>query len=337
MAAQSYLIFGLRGARYAMDISVIHETLWLPELTPVEEAPDPIAGLLNLRGEIVPVIDLERRFGYASRKFLRSDKVIVFDHEARTMGIVVESLHDVVELDPGQIREVPDYGMAGPSDGHFVSGVAKVLGGLVSLINLDALVGDPVVDLTTPGDSRRLPSPNREFYPEGESETRHIFETRAAGYRQCGVVQDAQNLLALAVVRLGGEDLAIEMKGIVEFIDIRSITPVPRSPDHIAGLMNFRGEVITVLNIAASHHPTANRVQSKKAAVLRLDGGLAAVLLDDVLDVLYVSPGDLGPVPSGLLSESHTHLRGTLSYGGKLLSVSDLPQVLNGEDWSVQK
>ena len=320
-----------------MDISVVHETLWLPELTPVEEAPDPIAGLLNLRGEIVPVIDLEWRFGYASRKFLRSDKVIVFDHEGRTMGIVVEALYDVTELEPEQIREVPDYGMVGPSDGYFVSGVAEAMGGLVSLIDIDALVGDPVVNLTTPGASQRLPSPNREFFPEADPEIRRLFAQRAAGYRQSGVERDAQNLMALAVVRLGGEDLAIEMKGIVEFTDIRSITPVPRSPDHIAGLMNFRGEVITLLDIAASHHPLANRVQSKKAAVLRLDGGLAAVLLDDVLDVLYVSPGDLGPVPSGLLSESHTHLKGTLSYGGKLLSLLDLPQILNGEDWSLQK
>src|SRR5665811_2304944 len=61
---QTYLIFGHRGARYGLNVRAVREIVWLPELSPIEELPPYIAGVFNLRGRIVPVMDLGLRFGH---------------------------------------------------------------------------------------------------------------------------------------------------------------------------------------------------------------------------------------------------------------------------------
>src|SRR5665647_2867557 len=74
---QTYLIFGHRGARYGLDVRAVRELVWLPELSPIEELPPYIAGVFNLRGQVVPVMDLGLRFGHARKPFLTSDRIIV--------------------------------------------------------------------------------------------------------------------------------------------------------------------------------------------------------------------------------------------------------------------
>ena len=89
-----HLIFTLRGGVYAVPASAVREILWLPELTPVEESPRYVAGVLNLRGRIVPVIDLNVRFGHAPRPYHLEDSVILFEWEDAIAGLIVNSVRD---------------------------------------------------------------------------------------------------------------------------------------------------------------------------------------------------------------------------------------------------
>ena len=89
---QSYLIFCHRGARYGIDVGFVREIVWLPALAPVEESPLHVVGIFNLRGRVVPVIDLGLRFGHPRQPCLISDCVIVIDCGPMLMGIIASTV-----------------------------------------------------------------------------------------------------------------------------------------------------------------------------------------------------------------------------------------------------
>ncbi len=105
--ASHYLIFDLNQCRYGVTTSAVQEIFFLPALIPVAEAPPDIVGILNLRGEILPVIDLNRRFG-------RLDQLVA--------GVAVDEVLDVIYVDPRHIQPIP----AALHTGHdeFLEGIA---------------------------------------------------------------------------------------------------------------------------------------------------------------------------------------------------------------------
>ena len=74
---RAILIFNLDDARFGVDATRVRESVWLPELTPIEEAPPYIAGIFSLRGQIVPVTDLNLRFGHPARPYRLSDQIVI--------------------------------------------------------------------------------------------------------------------------------------------------------------------------------------------------------------------------------------------------------------------
>ena len=139
MMDQTYLIFGHRGARYGLDVRAVREIVWLPELAPIEELPPYITGVFNLRGRVVPVMDLGLRFGHARAPYLTSDRIIVIDSGEARVGVVANELHDVSAIPQAAIEDVRSYQGAG---GHaqFVCGEAKLDEGLAMLLDVDALL-----------------------------------------------------------------------------------------------------------------------------------------------------------------------------------------------------
>src|SRR5690349_14814383 len=99
-----HLIFTLRGSVYGVPASAVREILWLPELTPVEESPRYVAGVLNLRGRIVPVIDLNIRFGLAPRRCRLEDSVIILEGEGSLAGLIVTAVRDVWDIPPDAVE-----------------------------------------------------------------------------------------------------------------------------------------------------------------------------------------------------------------------------------------
>src|SRR5450759_2190437 len=110
---QTYLTFGHRGARYGFDVRAVREIVWLPALSPIEELPPYIAGVFNLRGRVVPAMDLGLRFGHTREPYVPGDRVIVIDGDAGRVGIIANELHDVLALAQAAIEDVRSYQGAG--------------------------------------------------------------------------------------------------------------------------------------------------------------------------------------------------------------------------------
>jgi purine-binding chemotaxis protein CheW len=139
MSIESYLMFRLQKLQLALDVSCIREIFPLPELIPVPEAPGDIVGLLNFRGQVLPVMHLARRLGYPVERVSVNDRVIVVEWQGLQVGMVVHEVEAVLTLDPATIETDLSYGRQGIYS-PFLQGVVKAESGLILLLNPETLI-----------------------------------------------------------------------------------------------------------------------------------------------------------------------------------------------------
>jgi purine-binding chemotaxis protein CheW len=133
--AGQYLSFLLASEEYAVDILRVREIRGLCAITPFPGAPPHVQGVMNLRGAVVPVIDLRLALGLPRIEYGKFTVIVVLSVQDRTLGFVVDSVCDVVSLAPGDIEGAPELGAR--VDGAMVSGIARVQGRFVVLLDPD--------------------------------------------------------------------------------------------------------------------------------------------------------------------------------------------------------
>jgi purine-binding chemotaxis protein CheW len=142
-SAQRYLTFRLAQETYAVRVLGVQEILRLPPITWVPQLPEHLRGVLNLRGRIVPVIDMRQRFGLtAVEDTARTCVVVVQIESARRgqlhMGLVVDGVDEVVQIPDEEIAPTPEFG--GAVDTTFLLGMAKIKGNVTALLDLDRIL-----------------------------------------------------------------------------------------------------------------------------------------------------------------------------------------------------
>jgi len=142
--AGQYLTFHLNGQAYAVPINTIREINRVSEITPVPQTPMFVAGVMNLRGKVIPVVNLRMRLGLPKIAYTRETCIIVIEGDAGQVGMIVDSVNSVIDLAVQQI-EPPTVGGAG--ENSFVMGMGKlesqviVLLAIVRCLSKDALDG----------------------------------------------------------------------------------------------------------------------------------------------------------------------------------------------------
>jgi len=138
--AGKYLTFTLADESYGIDVLRVREIIRLTEITAVPQMPAYVRGVLNLRGKIIPVIDLRLRFGFAGIKNTDLTCIVVVqvkqpDGKAIQMGLIVDGVEEVITLAAADIEETPDFGCQASTD--YLLGMAKVKGVVKTLLNID--------------------------------------------------------------------------------------------------------------------------------------------------------------------------------------------------------
>jgi len=145
-AGSQYLTFVCAGEEYGVDILRVQEIKGWDGATKVPHTPEFVLGVMNLRGVIVPVIDLRTRFGLEKRPFDASTVVIVVrvrgPRGEKTVGIVVDAVSEVYNFAADTVKPPPELG--GRSEGACVNGLATVDGKMVMLLDIDRLVAASV-------------------------------------------------------------------------------------------------------------------------------------------------------------------------------------------------
>jgi len=137
---RQYLTFLLDGEEYGVDILRVQEIKGWDKVTPIPNTRDFIQGVINLRGAVVPIIDLRRRFAKEPVAHSKTTVVIVLkvhgEKAERTMGFVVDAVSDVYTVGTDQLRPPPDFGEA---EARFVKGLATVDRKMIILLDIDQL------------------------------------------------------------------------------------------------------------------------------------------------------------------------------------------------------
>lgn len=130
--------FRLGNETYAIDISHIHEIIRLREITFVPRAPHYMRGVINLRGHIVPVMDLSARLGLPSQEETAQSRIIVVEVNGESIGMIVDAVSEVLRLSEEQIE--PSAQLAGDQCAEYISGLGKVNDRLVLLLDVEKVV-----------------------------------------------------------------------------------------------------------------------------------------------------------------------------------------------------
>lgn len=137
-----YLTFMLAGEEYGIEILKVQEIKGWEKVTPIPNTPEHVLGVLNLRGAVVPIVDLRQRFGLENVKYGTTTVVIVVkmtqEDQERTVGIVVDGVADVYRLDSNEIQPAPEMG--GTIHSEFVRGLATVEEKMVILLEVDSIL-----------------------------------------------------------------------------------------------------------------------------------------------------------------------------------------------------
>ena len=135
---RQFLTFTLQNEEFGIEILQVQEIKGLSPITPIPNTPGFVRGVINLRGTVVPVVDLRLRFDLPEAEYNQFTVIIVVAIEDRTVGLVVDSVSDVLDVSLEDIEAVPDLGQ--DVDFSFLNGIAKSDDRLVSLLNMDEII-----------------------------------------------------------------------------------------------------------------------------------------------------------------------------------------------------
>ena len=133
-----FVTFKLAGQKYAVDILKVQEIENMREITTIPHAPDYLEGAVNLRGKVIPVINLRKKFCFGDHDEKDRSKIVILDIGSAIMGVMVDSVSDVIRISSDVVEPPPS--VSSNESSHFITGIANLAEGLVILLDVDKLL-----------------------------------------------------------------------------------------------------------------------------------------------------------------------------------------------------
>lgn len=146
-----YLTVVLENEAYGIGVLKVREIIRMQKITPVPQMPSYVKGVINLRGRVIPIVDLRVKFGlkaeFAERTCIVVVQVKLPNEQVVQMGLIVDSVEEVVTLQAGEIEPTPEFGAR--IDTAYLLGMAKVKGAVKTLLDIDRVVAPETVQAMT--------------------------------------------------------------------------------------------------------------------------------------------------------------------------------------------
>jgi purine-binding chemotaxis protein CheW len=362
----SYLIFRINNSLFAVNTLLVKEIFLLPELTPILEAPPGIVGVIDVRGQILPVMDLNLRFGQQANNYSLTTQVIVLEQE-QNLGIIVDEVSEVRDIDAIDIAKQPVL----DANGHqFITGVVRSENDILVIINVANLLKyvfnsnygarqnyleQPFSLGFLPGNYEQQVTPSHQLVVESDqpigsssltnssteltSEALSILRERANRLRQIDEVrQNADNVKNLAIIVLNQELFSVDLENVREFTNLEQVVPVPCCPSHIIGNMNLRGEILTLIDICqVLNLPPINLSKIAQLIVVEVDDLRVGLAIEKVYDTISVDVEKIDLVPAASYSANKEYFQGTLSYQKNMVSILNIARILESRNLVVDQ
>jgi purine-binding chemotaxis protein CheW len=150
-ALQRYLIFSLGSEHYGTAIGKVREIIRFESLTPIHDSQDYIRGVINLRGKIIPILDLRIKFGMEPKEYTDKTVFVMLDingeKEMFNMGVAVDAVHEVAAIKVDAIEEPPQVGMKAKNS--YLEGIVQLKERMVMLLDMDRIItADEIISIS---------------------------------------------------------------------------------------------------------------------------------------------------------------------------------------------
>jgi purine-binding chemotaxis protein CheW len=350
MKKYSYLIFGLNKHLYGISTVYVEEICALPELLPILQPSQIIVGTVNLRGYILPVVDLNRCLNYSTQNYSLTDSLVVLRWEELRVGLIVNKIQEVKNIYPKEIiTEFPQrQELSELAQQKIIFGIVSQQQDIFILSHPENWFQSTEIQqfLSQTFNSIQLNKDNQYqieqsfltqqsiFDTNSNLEERGVFRERANSLKLSLENQNVKNLRPLTVFTLNGDYFSFDLKIVREFTDINQITPIPCCPPHIVGNMNLRGEILTLIDIFSFLNlSSTNIAHATKVIVVEVESIVAGLLVEEVCDVMFLlNPQEIKGMHTIMYSTNNQYIQGGVTYRNKTMSILNLPQIfLAGE------
>ncbi len=154
-------------------------------------------------------------------------------------------------------------------------------------------------------------------------------------YQSLAEKTDAAPLIQLIVFHAGNEEFAVPISSVREIIKIGTITPIPNVFDFIKGIINVRGEIVTIIDIGTRFSLSKNKnVQPKHVVVTKQEDTLFGLLVDEVVEVLRIRQEDIQPSPSLITKMYEKYIESIVTLNDRLIMVLDISKILSIKEFT---
>jgi purine-binding chemotaxis protein CheW len=250
---QRYLFFTMAKERYALEVDAIREIIAPPEsFTTIAESNKEILGMMSLREDLLVVADLRSYYDLDARLDEKS-RIIVSQHLGRHIGLVVDEIVDIQDVDIDHIEGMPEN-----FKDKKISGVLHLDDALISVVNTEVI--------------RSLVNEQSHLISDHEKEA----EAKQGS---------EEDKLEVVIFKMADEEYAFNIDDVSEIIDMTNITPVADSVKHIKGVINIRGQVISIASLYGILDFEENTDLDQKIIVTNVQGNSIGFVVDKVNDV----------------------------------------------------
>ena len=135
---QQLVVFDLSTEAYGVDIGAVREIIRLQDITKVPRTPEFVEGVINLRGKVIPVVDLRKRFGLPAEEESKENRIVVVDIGAQDIGVIVDAVTEVLRIATESVE--PPASVITTADSEYLLGIAKLDSRLIILLDLEQVL-----------------------------------------------------------------------------------------------------------------------------------------------------------------------------------------------------
>jgi len=312
--ANEFVTFLLEGEVFALNMAPVQEIIRVPEIVKVPKSPPALMGLANLRGKILPIINLRKVFGLPEKDIDEASRVIVIDL-GQILGFLVDSVSSVIDVEETKIETSSEIKSIVKSE--FLKGVIKDVAQFKMVMILDI---EKVIE--------------KEFSQILQDSSKEYEVTYKEQFKEEETLADERQLVSFTVA---DEEYAIPIENIREIVQIpEHITKVPNSEESIIGIMNLRNKVLPLASLRRLFGFSESALtEQNRIVVLSLGELSVGIVVDNVKEVLRVPESLIEPVPSIILKDGKnfeiTEIC-RLNEGRRLISVISVPNLFKHKD-----
>jgi purine-binding chemotaxis protein CheW len=294
-SVERFLLFRMASERYAIQIDSIREIIpLLKEMTEIAKSKPEIKGMISLREELLVVADLRTYYGFEALNN-EKNRILVIQHaKGKNIGLIIDEIIDIRDYKLEEIDVISET-----FQNSKISGIVHDSQHLVSLI------GKNVLD---------------DIFNENEK--------IIVSSKKDKVLAESDVVMEVAIFKLGNEEYAIDIEGVSEIIDTTHITPVANSPKYIDGIINIRGQVVTIGSLHKRLALPEMEHSEHKIVICQNGEDRIGFFVDSVSDVLEIKIDEIhDDEERGELFSNVLYLEG----GERLVLLFDLYTLLTNE------